>query len=107
MVKERRGDKIDDEEFTTIADGRIFTGRQALKNGLIDQIGGKKEALEYLSKNKKIDIEKYPVKKVDLEKKEHALFTKLIGEANLSKMMGKITGLGFNSNQLMSVWTLN
>lgn len=36
------------EQVQTLADGRIFTGRQALKIGLIDAIGGEKEARDWL-----------------------------------------------------------
>jgi protease-4 len=108
MVKERRGEKLTAKNLSKILDGRIFTGRQALQNGLIDQIGGKKEALNYLSEKKQIDVEEYQVRKIDLEKKENALLSKFVGEATLSKIIGKITnGFGINSNQLMSVWTLN
>src|SRR5260221_12332738 len=32
-----------------LADGRVFTGRQALANGLIDQIGGEPEARAWLA----------------------------------------------------------
>ncbi len=42
-VKERRGDKLRD--FDSIADGRILTGRQALKYGLVDDVGNYKKAL--------------------------------------------------------------
>jgi protease IV len=52
MVVMRR--KMDREEVRQLADGRIYTGRQAVKNGLIDAIGGEKEALEWLSANKNI-----------------------------------------------------
>ena len=52
MVVMRR--KMDKKEVIQLADGRIYTGRQAVKNGLIDAIGGKKEALEWLSTNKNI-----------------------------------------------------
>jgi protease-4 len=52
MVVMRR--KMDKKEVIQLADGRIYTGRQAVKNGLIDAIGGKKEALEWLSANKNI-----------------------------------------------------
>ena len=33
------------EKVVSLATGRIFTGNQAFKNGLIDQLGGKKEAI--------------------------------------------------------------
>lgn len=38
----------------TIADSRIFTGRQAKASGLIDAIGGEEEAIEWLKKKHKI-----------------------------------------------------
>jgi protease-4 len=46
MVAERR--KLEPEKAKTLADGRIYTGRQALANGLIDQIGGVNEARAWL-----------------------------------------------------------
>ncbi len=52
MVKERR--KIDSEKLKTIANGRIYTGRQAFKYGLIDALGGEDEAIQWLVKNKNI-----------------------------------------------------
>ncbi len=49
MVKERRG--YTDEELLTVADGRIFTGSQALELGLVDAIGGEAEALAWLQEH--------------------------------------------------------
>ncbi len=46
MVAERRG--LEAEKAKTLADGRVYTGRQALANGLIDQIGGINEARAWL-----------------------------------------------------------
>ena len=43
VVKERRGEKL--KAFDSIADGRILTGRQALKYGLVDKTGNLKDAL--------------------------------------------------------------
>ena len=40
-----------------MADGRVFSGPQALELQLIDAIGGEDEALNWLKSNKKIDIE--------------------------------------------------
>ncbi len=37
-----------------LADGRPYTGRQALKLGLIDQIGGQPEARQWLAREKRI-----------------------------------------------------
>ncbi len=75
LVRERRGEKINKKLDAIIFDGRVFTGRQALQAGLIDEIGGKEEALSYLS-GKKIDIKKLPVKEVKITKQEDKFFDK-------------------------------
>jgi protease-4 len=46
MVAERRG--FDAEKAKELSDGRVFTGRQAAANGLIDGIGGLAEARAWL-----------------------------------------------------------
>lgn len=45
QVRKGRQDKIDAEELENIADGRIFSGRQALEYGLIDSIGNYYDAI--------------------------------------------------------------
>lgn len=47
LVKDRRG--FTDAEITTLADGSVFTGRQALENKLIDAVGGEETAKEWLA----------------------------------------------------------
>jgi protease-4 len=54
MVRDSRKN-IKEENFSKICDGSIYTGRQALQNGLIDSIGGEKEAVEVLKKQYKVD----------------------------------------------------
>ena len=61
MVADRR--KFTKENALRLADGRVYTGRQALKNGLIDGIGGEKEALNWLKNKKNINI-KLPLKPI-------------------------------------------
>ena len=46
VVKEGRG--YDEATLREIADGRTYTGKQALKNGLIDEIGYQEDAIEDL-----------------------------------------------------------
>lgn len=53
LVSENR--KISLDEAYKIADGRVYTGNQARKFNLIDEIGSKKEALEWLTKEKGVD----------------------------------------------------
>lgn len=45
QVRKGRQDKIDGEELKNIADGRIFSGRQALELGLVDSIGNYYDAI--------------------------------------------------------------
>jgi protease-4 len=46
LVKERRG--LSDDELATVADGRVFTGRQGAALKLVDAIGGEREAIKWL-----------------------------------------------------------
>jgi protease IV len=52
-VKESRGKRISD--IDRVAQGRIFTARQAKNSGLIDEIGGLREAVELAKKQAKLD----------------------------------------------------
>ncbi|NLO90419.1 MAG: signal peptide peptidase SppA [Elusimicrobia bacterium] len=51
-VKSGRG--FTDEQLRPLADGRIFSGRQALKAGLVDGIGGRDQVLELASELAKL-----------------------------------------------------
>jgi protease-4 len=52
LVKDRR--KMDDSQLTQVADGRVFTGRQAIHLKLIDELGNEKTALAWLEKEKNV-----------------------------------------------------
>ena len=64
LVSERRGMTLD--EVKRLADGRIYTGRQALKIHLVDAIGSEEDAVKWLQENRDIDksleVEKYHIK---------------------------------------------
>jgi protease-4 len=53
LVRERR--HLDPEALAKVADGRVFTGSQAVSLKLIDGIGGEDEALAWLKSDKGID----------------------------------------------------
>jgi protease-4 len=55
MVAERRDMSL--AQAFDLSDGRIMTGRQAVAAGLVDEIGGKKEARVWLVENAEIDKE--------------------------------------------------
>jgi protease IV len=52
LVKERRG--MDDAQIEKVADGRVFTGRQAIDLKLIDALGDEKTAVAWLEANKNV-----------------------------------------------------
>ncbi len=52
LVSERR--KMSDNQARVLADGRVYTGRQAAKNGLIDKVGGENDAVAWLETEKKL-----------------------------------------------------
>lgn len=65
-VAEGRG--MTKEKVNVIARGRVWTGRDALKIGLVDKLGGINDAIEYAAKKADIKEKKvlyYPLKKQD------------------------------------------
>jgi protease-4 len=52
LVRNRR--KMDNGQLTLVADGRVFTGRQAVGLKLVDGLGNEKTALAWLEKEKKV-----------------------------------------------------
>lgn len=54
LVRERR--TLDDNALERAADGRVFTGRQAIDLKLIDALGGEREARAWLEAEHEIDL---------------------------------------------------
>jgi protease IV len=52
LVQDRR--QLDDAQLARVADGRVFTGRQAIGLKLVDSLGNEKTALAWLEKEKKV-----------------------------------------------------
>ncbi len=70
MVSERRN--LSRPKVLSLADGRVFTGRQAVANHLVDEIGGEKEARAWLSQRYDIDSS-LPVYELEIERDEELL----------------------------------
>ena len=64
LVKDRR--RLDDGELAKVADGRVFTGRQAIGLKMVDALGNEKTALAWLEKEKKVPAG-IPVRDYSLE----------------------------------------
>lgn len=89
--------KIPLEKAKEIADGRIYTGSQALKLRLIDQIGGRPQTLEWL-KNKGLSS-KLEVQEISIEEPQDPLRKLIFGDINKSQIFAK---LGLNG--LLAIW---
>ncbi|MDR3500339.1 MAG: signal peptide peptidase SppA [Parvibaculum sp.] len=53
LVAERR--KLDPATARKLGDGRVYTGWQAVKNGLVDEVGGEDEAIRWLAKARNVN----------------------------------------------------
>lgn len=52
LVKTRRG--MSDQEIGVVADGRVFSARQALPLKLVDELGSERDAIAWLEKERKV-----------------------------------------------------
>ncbi|MDZ5761131.1 signal peptide peptidase SppA [Lyticum sinuosum] len=73
MVRTRRLTNLNNKDINDICNGRIYSGSQALKMNLIDQIGGNKEARKYLEMKYQIK-ENTPLRKINILKKDKNSF---------------------------------
>lgn len=95
------GRKLTVEQVDEIAQGRVWTGKDAIKNKLVDELGGLDQAIAYAAKKVEIDSYKvvnYPEYKMKFEdllrnyfgasmiKTEEQLIKEKIGEANYEMM---------------------
>ncbi len=113
LVAERRG--FDKDTAHRLADGRVFTGAQALKAGLIDEIGGEDEAVAWLVKEKGIATN-LPVRDWKPEESELGGFPLASALARgavmaIGEEVGRLTGLGganvrgkLSVDGLVSIW---
>jgi protease-4 len=97
MVAERRG--MDTETVRQLADGRVYTGRQAVANGLIDEIGGRREALRWLQDEMGVSPDAAVVP-LEIDYPEDSLMTALF-EGNIGKML---SSEGLKLDGLLTVW---
>ncbi|NWG46395.1 MAG: signal peptide peptidase SppA [Alphaproteobacteria bacterium] len=100
LVDERR--PLSEEEVRIIADGRIYTGRQALAIGLVDAIGTEREAVDWLAEAHGIDPD-LPLTPVDLGPPGFDLGASLAGVVGAA--IGKtLSAERLTLDGLVSVW---
>ena len=87
LVAERRS--LSREQVLKLADGRIFSGRQAKKAGLVDALGAEPEARQWLAKTHEIDAA-LPVIEMVIEHEDEPwrdMIQGLIGKALFSERL--------------------
>ena len=97
MVAERRDLPMD--TVKTLADGRVYTGQQALANGLIDEIGGRREAVRWLEDKAGVTTEAEIVP-LEIEYPDDDLMTTVL-EGSLGKVL---SSEGLKLDGLLTVW---
>ncbi len=98
MVAERRG--LDAARARRLADGRVYSGRQALEHDLIDAIGGEAEARAWLVAERGLP-EGLPVSDVDTEPESEEWFPS-VGSLTRNMLLSERLTL----DGLISVWHL-
>jgi protease-4 len=95
LVAERRG--FEPAAAAALADGRVFTGRQAVANGLVDEIGGEQEALAWFESKHGISSA-LPRYDLDLEEAQG------IVERLVSTVSGSVLPQRLMLDGLLAVW---
>lgn len=98
MVVDRR--PITSADIGAIKDGRIFTGKQALKVHLVDELGGEKEALNWLRIKKNISSN-IKVVDIDLSPKKDFI-DRIMSETRASS--SNLTSLISGGSGIMAIW---
>ncbi len=76
--------KMDEATVRKLADGRVFTGQEAVKNGLVDEIGSYQDAIAAAAKMAGISGEP---KLVSPPKKAFSLWDTLLGESRSAALL--------------------
>src|SRR6516225_542908 len=113
IVQDRR--HLTDAQLQTAADGRVFTGHQAVDLKLIDELGDERTALAWLGKEKKVDTN-LPVRDYDLHSRLsdltflHAAALALLNAVGLHALAERLEWStagamgGFNLDGLLALW---
>ena len=88
-VAEGRAGKLTEAEVAKLADGRVFTGEEAKRLKLVDELGGLNDAIEIAAGMAGISGEPDTVS--PRRRNERGLLDSLLGSARIDRMMNSIT----------------
>ena len=97
-IAERRA--LPRDEVLKMADGRVFTGRQALKNKLIDALGNEQDAVAWLESEKKLD-KSLPIKELKVKKEPFPEFLQHFADSAMQKIL---PGASSKLDGLVAIW---
>jgi len=98
LVANRRGKKI--ANLDAVINGKVFSGKTALKLGLIDKIGGEPEAINFfhsvakLSDAKTLEVREYKIKE---REKSHGLLSSFFSSAISSVLLSVFGGSSYKA----------
>lgn len=101
LVVERR--KVQGPALTEMRTGRIYTGRQALEIGLVDEIGGEEMAIKWLEEKRNVPKGLEVIDRVKEKKEEGYFFNAMAGSlvTLAESLFGKF------SEKIMTLYQLN
>lgn len=96
LVEDRR--PLDGAQVRALADGRVFTGDQAVENGLVDEIGGEEAARVWLAQTHGVALT-VPIEDLEIEG-DDGLLSQFVTQAARKTVLSKALTL----DGLVSVW---
>jgi protease-4 len=93
-----KGRKMEPDRVRELADGRAYTGRQAFKLGLVDEIGGEREARAWLAAAKQIPTT-WPTEEV-----ERRSLTDRAFESSLGSILKTVLSQGLKLDGVLALW---
>jgi protease-4 len=91
------GRRMEETQVRALADGRVFTGRQAVQAGLVDAIGGEAEARAWLAAEKGVPVT-LPVREIAPEERDRFI-PRLLRDARKALVSERLSLDG-----LMAIW---
>jgi protease-4 len=90
------GRDMDPDHVESLADGRIYTGEEALKNGLVDRLGNLEDAIEWAGRLGGIDGKISPVYK----RKDSFSVFRYLSESAVKELIARTAGQGLQGGYI-------